>query len=157
MKSRQQSPPRSAPANGATENDPASRTLFVRGLTLTGAGMALGLVLEGLIGYKTPSYLQDPLRRELFRLAHTHLALLGLLVALCALGLSHWRVNAPAAACRALLAGALLMPLGFFLGGVSHPEGDPGPGIWLAPAGALLVLYGLSGMILAVREKAKAE
>ena len=149
MKSRQ-------PANnGDNETDPGARALFTRGLTLTALGMTLGLALEGLLGFKTPAYLQDPLRRELFRLAHAHLTLLGMLAAVCALGLGRWRVNVTTSVSRALLAGALLMPLGFFSGGVRHPEGDPGPGIWLVPIGALLVLYGLSGVILAVRPSAK--
>ena len=156
MKSRQQPAGRSSAVREENEEDSVTRVLFTRGLVLTALGMALGLTLEGLIGYKTPAYLQDSLRRELFRLAHAHLTLLGLLASVCGLGLSRWQVSAPAAVRRALLAGALLMPLGFFLGGMSHPEGDPGPGIWLAPAGALLVLYGLCGVVMALRAGAKA-
>jgi hypothetical protein len=144
------------PGNAGTADD-AAKTLFVRGLSLTGFGLALGLTLEALIGYKTPAYLQDPLRRELFRLAHAHLALLGMLVALCALGLQHWRAQVPARVNRALLAGAILLPLGFFLGGARHPEGDPGVGVWLAPPGALLALYGLAGVIAALRSSESAK
>src|SRR5215210_7744309 len=40
--------------------------------------MAVGLLLEGLLGYKAPGYLHDTQRRELFRLAHTHGTLLSM-------------------------------------------------------------------------------
>jgi hypothetical protein len=33
-----------------------------------------------------------------------------------------------------------LMPLGFFLGGISPYEGDPGLGVWLVPPAALVLL-----------------
>ena len=36
------------------------------------AWLTFGLVLEGFLGYKTLAYLQDSVRRELFRLAHAH-------------------------------------------------------------------------------------
>jgi hypothetical protein len=45
------------------------------------------------------------------------------------------------AASWSLIAGSLLMPLGFLLGGLVHYEGDPGIGIVLAPVGALFLLY----------------
>ena len=137
--------------------DAAARSLFIRGLTITGCGMALGLTLEALIGYKRPAYLEDPLRRELFRLAHAHLTLLGLLVALCALGLGRWRANVSASNGRALFAGAILLPLGFLLGGIRHPEGDPGIGVWLAPVGALLAIHGVAGVIRALRAGKNAD
>src|SRR5919202_447006 len=34
----------------------------------------------------------------------------------------------------------LLLPAGFFLGGVGHTEVDPSPGVLLVPVGALLLL-----------------
>src|SRR5204862_7277888 len=42
--------------------------------------MSFGLLFEGLIGYRWPAYLNDPMRRELFRLAHAHGTILGLLL-----------------------------------------------------------------------------
>ena len=40
--------------------------------------MIFGLLLEGLLGYKFPAYLNDSQRRELFQLAHAHGALCNL-------------------------------------------------------------------------------
>ena len=37
----------------------------------------------------------------------------------------------------------VLMPVGFFLGGVLNPEGDPSWGIVLVPVGALCLLFAL--------------
>jgi hypothetical protein len=36
------------------------------------------------------------------------------------------------------------MPLGFFLGGLFHYEGDPGLGIFLAPPAALAILLAVA-------------
>ena len=105
--------------------------------------MCLGLVLEMFHGIKLGSYLLDPLRRELWILAHFH----GSLLAVVNLVYVRWAEapGTPAAArvgaSRALLAGSVLMPVGFLLGGAFHYEGDPGPGIFLAPIGALMLLY----------------
>jgi hypothetical protein len=46
--------------------------------------VTFGLLMEGLLGYKTPAYLLDSERRELFRLAHTHGTFLGLLLLIAA-------------------------------------------------------------------------
>jgi len=111
--------------------------------------MAIGLLLEGLIGYKTPVYLNDPQRRELFRLAHAHGTLLG--VVLIAAALSSRYIVPPPAACLALRLGAVLMPIGFLFAGVWHPEGDPGLAIWLVPPGALLLIFGATALALGLR------
>jgi len=42
-----------------------------------------------------------------------------------------------------LQAGALLIPLGFALGGIAPPEGDPGFPVVLVPVGGLLLVAGL--------------
>jgi hypothetical protein len=113
--------------------------------------MMFGLLLEGLLGYKIPVYLEDTERRELFRLAHAHGTLLGLVLVVAAL----W-VEKKAAARGALIAlriGSIVMPLGFALAGVWHPEGDPGPFIWLVPPGALLVIFGTLALALSARKK----
>ena len=47
--------------------------------------------------------------------------------------------------------GAVLMPVGFFLGGVLNSEGDPSLGILLVPAGALLLVVALVRVALAPR------
>ena len=101
-----------------------------------------GLVLELFHGIKLGHYLLDPLRRELWTLAHFH----GALLSVVNLAYVRW-AEAPglrprlACARRALMAGSVLMPLGFLLGGLTHYEGDPGLGIFLAPIGALALVY----------------
>ncbi|NOT33224.1 MAG: hypothetical protein HOP12_03540 [Candidatus Eisenbacteria bacterium] len=113
------------------------------GWTSLFAWMCLGLVLELAHGFKLGGYLLDPLRREFLTLAHFHGALLSVLN----LVYVRW-AEAPSLgatqrlhASRALVAGTVLMPLGFLLGGIQHYEGDPGLGIFLAPIGALALLY----------------
>jgi hypothetical protein len=114
--------------------------------------MAFGLLLEGLLGYKTPAYLQDSQRRELFRLAHAHGTLLGLILLASALAVDRFSLVVPRAARVALRLGVIVLPLGFLLAGVWHYEGDPGIAIWLVPPSALLVIFGVVTLALAVRK-----
>lgn len=105
--------------------------------------LTFGLVLEMLHGFKSTGYLLDPIRREFWTLAHFH----GVTLALVNLIYVHWaenetlRLDRQTLASWALLGGSILMPVGFFLGGLIHFEGDPGLGIFLAPPGALLILF----------------
>src|SRR5262245_47190565 len=124
--------------------------------------MTFGLLLESLMAYKSPGYLGDPQRRELFRLAHAHGTLLHLILIAAALSGSRAHVEIPRLARGALRIGVLILPAGFLLAGVWHPEGDPGLAIWLVPAGALLTIFGGFATALACRdakrrEKAKTE
>ncbi len=109
--------------------------------------MTLGLLLEGLLAYRAPSYLEDAQRRELFRLAHAHGTVLSGLLVLAGLTLQQLTAF-PKLAALALRAGSLLMPIGFLLAGLSHPEGDPGLGIWLVPPGALLMIFGVVALVI---------
>ncbi|HVF90858.1 MAG TPA: hypothetical protein VNH22_12375 [Blastocatellia bacterium] len=115
--------------------------------------MIFGLLLEGFLGYKIPGYLEDGQRRELFRLAHTHGTFLGLVLVAAALCGKAGTVAPPRLAIAAIRAGAILMPLGFFLAGIWHPEGDPGLAIWLVPPSALLVIFGAISLGLSTRRK----
>lgn len=127
--------------------------LIFQGWLSVALWMIFGLLLEGLLGYKIPAYLEDTERRELFRLAHAHGTLLGLVLTVAGLW-SEKRV-APRAALIALRAGAIVMPLGFALAGVWHPEGDPGPFIWMVPPGALFVIFGTIALALSERQYRK--
>jgi hypothetical protein len=104
--------------------------------------LTFGFALEMLHGFKITDYLLDPIRREFWTLAHFH----GVTLALVNLIYVHWteneklRPNRQNLASWALLGGSILMPVGFFSGGLIHFEGDPGLGIFLAPPGALLIL-----------------
>ncbi len=108
----------------------------------------LGLTLEALNGLKLGFFL-DPevhLRREMWRLAHAHGTLLSIvqLVFSGALTGAWLDTEEHARLASAFLRGALvLLPLGFFLGGVLPSESDPWIGIWLVPVGAAFLLLGL--------------
>ena len=45
-----------------------------------------------------------------------------------------------------LYAASVLLPGGFFLGGVVFYAGDPGVGVLLVPAGAALLLFAIYGI-----------
>jgi hypothetical protein len=124
---------------------------MVQGWAGIAVWMSIGLILEGLLGYKIPSYLEDAQRRELFRLAHAHGTLLSLVMIAASLALRSWAISPPRSAVNALRVGAVLMPVGFFFAGVWHPEGDPGLAIWLVPPGALLVIFAAISVAVACR------
>lgn len=130
-----------------TEKTNNAFSILRQGWISVAVWMAVGLLLEGLLGYKAPSYLNDPQRRELFRLAHSHGTLLGIVLIVAALTAQRFGVP-PKLAQTSLRIGAVMMPVGFLLAGVWHPEGDPGLAIWLVPPGALLVIFGAVAMAL---------
>jgi hypothetical protein len=109
---------------------------------------ALGVILEGFHAFKIPTYLDvsNETRRLMWRLAHAHGGLLGLvhvvyglaLFALPGLGGPHGGLIA-----ASLTGASVLVPAGFFLGGVSFYAGDPGLGVLLVPVGASLLLAAL--------------
>jgi len=84
-------------------------------------------------------------RRLMWTLAHAHGTLLALVNV--AAGLT-WR-SAPAMPANvrlissSLIGASVLLPGGFFLGGVAFYGGDPGIGTLLVPIGAVLLLFAL--------------
>lgn len=123
-------------------------TLFQGWLSIA-VWMVVGLLLEGLMAYKTPAYLRDAERRELFRLAHTHGTFLGLVLIAAALCGERFLLTPPRVARRALQWGATLMPVGFLLAGIWHYESDPGLAIWLVPVAAVLLVFAVISFALA--------
>lgn len=116
--------------------------------------LTLGIVLETLHGFKVGWYLDlsSETRRTLWTLAHAHGTLLGLVH--IAFGLTaerfpgnNQRWQGIVSPC--LLGGGILMPAGFFLGGLYIHGGDPGLGILLVPVGAILLFA--SVLITALR------
>ena len=116
--------------------------------------LSLGIVLESLHGFKVGWYTEvaNETRRHLWTLAHAH----GTLLALVNLvfGLTLQARGAPSGArlrmgSRCLLAGSVLIPLGFLLGGAFIYAGDPGLGILLLPFGAALLLVAVLIVALA--------
>jgi len=114
--------------------------------------MSLGLLLEGLIAFRSPTYLQDPIRREMFRLAHAHGTLFSILLIITQLWLSHAKQSVPATATLLLRVGTLLMPVGFLLGGIWHSATDPGIGVFLAPIGGVLVIFAVVAIGLSAKD-----
>ena len=84
---------------------------------------------------------QWSMRRLVWRLAHAHGTLLSLVNIGFALTIA--RVTGSAGrllvASRCLIGGSILLPGGFFLGGLVVYGADPGLGILLVPVGALLL------------------
>lgn len=107
--------------------------------------LTLGLGLEALHGFKVGLYLDvsNETRRLMWTLAHAH----GTLLALVNLGFAftvrlvpEWAARERGVASACLRGSTLLIPAGFFLGGVFIYSGDPGVGIVLVPIGGLLLL-----------------
>jgi hypothetical protein len=125
-------------------SEPAISKAARTGFVLLAISLPLGVTLEALHAFKVQGYLQGPVRREMWRLAHAHGTLLAiLLLAFAALAERHLRGPALPGISRDLRIGSVLMPLGFFLGGVLNSEGDPSLGILLVPVGALFLLVAL--------------
>jgi hypothetical protein len=114
--------------------------------------LTFGLFIEGLIAFRAPVYLQDPVRRELFRLAHAHGTILSLLMLIANLYIQKGLTAPPSAALWSLRLGILVMPVGFLLGGVWHYESDPGLGVFLAPVGALMIIFGVVAIAISSRD-----
>lgn len=113
----------------------------------------LGLLLETAHGFKLGLYLdvQHDTRRLLWRLAHAHGALLGVLNVGYALVARVFPGLVDLQAERALLSALVLMPSGFLLGGGFARGGDPGLGVTLAAAGGVALFYGLLRLALKAR------
>jgi hypothetical protein len=113
--------------------------------------LSLGGVLETLHGFKIGWYVDvgNETRRLMFTLAHAHGTLLGLIN--IAAGLTARKVDRfelrPSVS-FALIWAAILLPAGFFLGGIVIYDGDPGLGVWLVPAGAILLFYSVTRIAL---------
>jgi hypothetical protein len=122
--------------------------------------LTFGMVLESFHGFKLFWYLDlsNSTRRLMFTLAHSHGTLLGLLNVAFALTLPHlpdWEVGQARLAGRCLLLASLLMPAGFFLGGLVVYGGDPGLGILLVPVGAVCLVVAVLLTALASNRAAR--
>ena len=104
-------------------------------------------MLEGMLAFRVSWYMDvdNDTRRLMLRLGHAHGTLLSLVNIAFAATLA--RITLPAAsrlwASRFLAAATLLIPSGFILGGLQIHDADPGLGIVLLPAGAILLVFAL--------------
>jgi hypothetical protein len=105
----------------------------------------LGLALESLHGFKVRAYLDvsNDTRRLMWTLAHAHGTLLSLVNIVFGLGIRvvpEMGVRDRLLISRCLIAALVLLPAGFFLGGVAFYGGDPGVGVLLVPIGAVSLI-----------------
>lgn len=109
------------------------------------AFLCAGICLEALHAFKIGWYLEEDFetRRLMWTLGHAHGTLLALVHGMFAftlhlLGLNMTGARRMASPC--LIGASVLLPGGFFLGGIFIYGGDPGIGVWLVPLGAVLLL-----------------
>jgi hypothetical protein len=128
----------------------ADRRLELRHLRVGWAALlvfaALGALLELLHAFKIPWYLgvASESRRLLWTLAHAHGVALGLVNLALAATCHQLPRPLPRAASAALVVATLLVPGGFFTGGLFIHGGDPGLGAILIPPGALFLVVSLA-------------
>jgi hypothetical protein len=105
----------------------------------------LGLALESMHGLKLASFVDHETRRSMWRLAHAHGALLGLVHLAFASQVEarghHGHHGAGPAVSVALRFASVTMPGGFLLGGAWYYDGDPGIGILGVPIGGVALIY----------------
>jgi membrane protein DedA with SNARE-associated domain len=85
----------------------------------------------------------------MFTLAHAHgtlLALVNIAAGLTARNVDRFELRRSVSV--ALIWAAILLPAGFFLGGIVIYDGDPGLGVWLVPIGAALLFYSIARIAL---------
>jgi len=139
-------PNASGPGVTVASSDPA-RSLLRFGWWALLVFLSLGLVLEALHGFKVGAYLDvsNQTRRLMWTLAHAHGTLLAMIDIAFALTLPSLEAPATrlATAARLLRAATLLLPTGFFVGGIFIHSGDPGVSIVLVPIGGVVLLLGV--------------
>lgn len=121
--------------------------------------LLLGATLETLHGFKVGFYLDasNETRRLMWTLAHAHGALLSLVnvsagLSLRALPDLPGDARVPLIS-TTLLAATVLLPAGFFAGGIAFYSGDPGVGIALVPVGAACLAIAVLLLARAVTAK----
>jgi hypothetical protein len=129
---------------------PETASLIRQGWISLALWIAFGILIEGLIGFRMPALLDDPIRRDLLRLAHAHGTLLNLVLLIAAILTRLDLVRLGRVAAASLRIAVVLLPVGFLLGGVWHYHDDPGIGIFLVPVGAVLLLFAAFSLGLSV-------
>jgi hypothetical protein len=115
--------------------------------------MSFGLLLEGFIGFRVPSYMSVSVRRELLQLAHTHGTLLNLILLAVAICAKCELVFPRKVAIVALRTGSIIMPLGFLFGGIWLIKDEPNPSIFLAPLGGLFMIFGILSLLFSFKKE----
>lgn len=112
--------------------------------------LAIGGALETLHGFKLGWYVDvgNETRRLMFTLAHAHGTALALVNIAAGLTTRNKGFDLRPSISVTLIWATILLPGGFFLGGIVTYDGDPGLGIWLVPIGALLLFYAVGRFAL---------
>lgn len=115
--------------------------------------VATGALLEGFHAFKAPFYVDADREtaRLLLRLGHAHGTLLALVNVVYAAVLRSGLVRRTAFASSALLGALVLLPGGFFVGGIFAKGGDPGLGIVAVPLGAAALFGACVAIARAIR------
>ncbi len=129
---------------GAADADAVARSHLRFGWWSLLVFLLLGAVLESLHGFKAQFYLavDNEARRLLWTLAHAHGTLLSLVHVAFGLSLPVACMSARSRtlASRCLLGATILLPGGFFLGGLFLHGSEAGLGVLLVPPAVLLLL-----------------
>ena len=86
--------------------------LIRQGWISLAAWIAFGILIEGLIGFRIPALLDDPVRREMFRLAHAHGTLLNLVLIAAAICARLELIRLEPIASLGLRSAVILLPVG---------------------------------------------
>lgn len=157
-KAHQQPPSKSVSNRVETDEWPRVRKHLRMGWWSLLLFLSLGILLESMHGFKVQWYIgeQNATRRLMWTLAHAHGTLMSLIHLGYAFFLHVVASGSPRTAsirswCFTLA--TLLIPTGFFLGGLVIYDGDPGLGILLVPIGAGLLFAGVLLTALAIEQR----
>ena len=142
---------------GITEKNQVVHRHLRLGWTLLLVFLSLGIILETLHAIKLDFYMntENKTRRLLWTLAHAHgtaLAIIHLVFAATLRVLPRENPGLQSFGSRCLTAASILMPAGFFLGGIGFYGGDPGLGTILLPIGAVLLLMAVLRIVIAMKD-----
>ncbi|MEO5722436.1 MAG: hypothetical protein ABIR71_13335 [Chthoniobacterales bacterium] len=133
---------------------PSHAALIRQGWISLAVWIAFGILLEGMNGFRSPAFLDDAVRREMFRLAHAHGTLLNLVLLVAALCARLDLIRLGRITALGLGTAVVLLPAGFLLGGLWHFKDEPGRGVLLVPLGAVLLLVSAVYLSLTLPKKA---
>ncbi len=102
--------------------------------------IAFGILLEGFSAFRSTVLLDDYVRRDMFRLAHSHGTLLNIVLITAAICARLDLIRLSRSSSISLRTSVVVLPLGFFLAGIWLFKDEPGLAILLVPVGAVLLL-----------------
>jgi hypothetical protein len=141
--------------------DPAriARRHLLFGWTALLVYLTFGLFLEMLHGFKAGFYLDvgNETRRLMWRLAHAHGTLLALVNIAYGLTVKAVPETSDRLASVCFSVALVLVPLGFFLGGIVTIGGDPAAMVFLVPPGAVALAIGTGVVARALARRKRDE